>query len=144
MATYTVKKGFSLIEIMVAVAIMGLLAMVATQFVGGQLKKSKVSATEATLQATDGAIEMYHLDTNKYPETLSDLSRKPYDENSAQKWSGPYFKQALKNADYFPTDGWGVEIQYNQNDSGASTPYELYSFGPNGEDAPEEEWIHAK
>lgn len=144
MMTGTVRKGFSLMEIMIAVTIMAVLAVGAVRFFGGQLDKSKRTSTVTTLQVTDGAIEQYHLDTGKYPESLADLSRKPYDDNVARSWGGPYFKQAQKNPDYIPVDGWKSEVQYRLNDPGTSPRYEVYSFGPNGEDAPEDEWIYAQ
>lgn len=144
MMTRTVKSGFSMIEILFAVALMSILAVGAMRFFGGQLEDSRRKTTKSTLQVVDGAIENYHLDTNRYPESLADLSRKPYDENIAKQWSGPYFKQAVKNPDYIPVDGWLHEIQYHLNDSSASRRYELYSFGKNGEAAQEDEWIHAE
>ena len=144
MMTGTVKKGFSLIEILIAIAIMGVIAVGAVQYLGGKLEQSRRDTTATTLQVVDGAIDNYHLDIGKYPETLADLSRKPYNESAAKKWTDPYLKQAVKNPEYMPLDGWGEEIQYDLHESGSARPYELYSFGKNGQDAPEDEWIHAK
>jgi general secretion pathway protein G len=144
MMTGTVKKGFSLIEILIAVTIMGILAVGAISFLGGQVEKAKKTSTVSTLQVVDGAIDTYYLDIGRYPESLADLSRKPYDEVAAKNWTQPYFKQAQKDPDYMPVDGWKREIQYRLNEPGTSPRYEIYSFGPNGEDSPDDEWIYAQ
>jgi len=144
MMTQTVKKGFSFVELIAVITLMAILGMGAMKYLGGQIEDSKIKTTKNTLQTVDSIIDNYHLDIGRYPETLADLSRKPYDESAAKKWTQAYFKQALKNPDYMPVDGWGREIQYHLNEKGAPSHYDLYSFGTNGEDAPEDEWIHAE
>ena len=144
MMTQTVKKGFSFVEMISVIALMAILGMGAMKYFGGELESSRVKTTKTTLQTVDSIIDNYHLAIGRYPETLADLSRKPYDESVAKKWTGPYFPQARKNPDYIPFDGWKTEIQYHLNEKGSTQPYDLYSFGTNGEDAPEDEWIHAE
>ena len=131
------KPGFSLIEIMIAVAIMAILAAVLVPQFTSYIRESRESATNATLAAVKQAITLYHAKINQYPSTLRDLIRKPSDPRAAAKWRSSFLE-----TDDVPRDGWDNEIQYRKTAGGAK-PYELYSYGANGPEAPANEWLKA-
>ena len=139
MTCRSVRSGFSLVEIVVAVTIMGLVMAIIVPNVMGYLQRSRKTATRVALNQVTDAIELYHSDTSVYPATLHDLITRPADEKAAKRWDGPYFKKAQ-----YPTDGWKNELVYILNPKGTQPPYELYSWGPGGEGSPSEEWMHAR
>lgn len=134
----TLKKGYSIIEILIVVAVIGMLIGVVGPSIFSALNKAKYSTTEQTLRTTKNAITSFYMDAHTYPQTLQDLVRRPQD---VPKWFGPYFEG--KDEDYIPTDGWGSELYYRLIDPKSSKPYELYSYGPNGETGDDSERVYA-
>ena len=127
------REGFTLIEIMIAIAILGILgALIGPNFLS-YLAKAKVKATRLSLVGVQKAIDDFYIDTNKYPEKLRDFLKKPTTE--IKGWDGPYLKK-----DEAPTDAWGEPFKYART-SGGKKPYDLSSYGPNGRGSPKEEWI---
>ncbi len=131
------QAGFSLLEIVIAVSIMAIIAALVVPQVFNYLKRSKKSATKVALSTVQNNIETYHSDVGAYPTTLGDLITRPVDQKAASRWEGPYVKNE-------PKDGFGNELVYVLNPKGTQPPYELYSWGPNGEGSPQEEWIRAR
>lgn len=129
------KSGFTLVELMIYMAIVGmLLAVIIPNFLG-YLERSRRSSTESNLRALESAILLYQVDTGTYPQRLSDLIKKPNVEQVAKKWNGPYLKQKE-----IPTDGWSNRFEYKQTPQ-AEHKYSLLSYGPNGKGSPKSEWI---
>lgn len=129
------KSGFSLGELMIYIAIVGmLLAVIVPNFLS-YLEKSRRSTTQSNLKALESAILLYQVDTGQYPQRLSDLIKKPTDERIVKKWAGPYIKQKE-----IPNDGWSNRFEYKQTPQ-AEHKYSLYSYGPNGKGSPKSEWI---
>jgi general secretion pathway protein G len=129
------KEGFTLIEIIVAIAIVGMLlagAFGAFRYV----QNAKKSTTRSKLITLGGAIEMYKSTTNQLPSRLEDLIEKPA---NVKHWTGDYVtdEEALK-------DAWGNEFVYRPNPKNPKNPYELYSYGPEGEMGAEKDQIHLK
>lgn len=128
-------QGFSLIEISVVILIMGILLATVGPATYRWLVKGKENSARASLNAISQAINNYHAEIGSYPKELKDLVEKPSGA-AGKKWSLPYLEKGL------PEDPWNNEFQYKVT-PGAEHPYELYSFGPNGSDAPAEEYIDA-
>jgi general secretion pathway protein G len=128
------RSGFSLIEIVVAILIVGVMAAAVTGFLAWR-KKGEITATKTSLAGIKLAIDHFHEDVSAYPETLKDLISKPYNEELANGWQGPY----LDKTD-IPKDAWKRPFQY-QVTPGAEHEYELSSYGPKGKSAPSAEWI---
>lgn len=129
----TSREGFTLIEILIAIAIVGILgALVAPNFLR-YLDSSRVKATKLSLVGVQKAIDDYNMDTNRYPEKLRDLVKKPSGE--IKGWDGPYLKK-----DEVPEDVWGEPFQYKPT-PGGKKQYDLYSFGPKRRGSPKEEHI---
>ena len=111
--------GFTLIEILLVVVIIGILAAVAVPRLGGRVGQSQVAAARAGVGAVSTAIDLYETDNGKLPESLQNLITKGNEPN----WNGPYLRKAegLK-------DPWGHEYQYSKQGS----EYTVASAGPDG------------
>jgi general secretion pathway protein G len=119
------SHGFTLLELLVVVAIIGLLAGYVAPRYFGQVGKSEVSAAKAQLDALEKSLDQYRLDTGHYPSNelgLNALVTRPPNE---PKWSGPYLRKAV------PTDPWGKPYIYKI--PGEKGDYDLLSFGKDGQ-----------
>ena len=122
------KEAFSLIEIMVAILIVGIIGgVIARQFMG-KTKEAKMSAAKIQMRQLQSAIGLYQIKMNRYPDRLEDLIEKPRDEKLAKKWTTPFLDD-----EEVPEDPWGNDYIYRRTKGGAH-PYELYSEG--AEDSP--------
>ena len=130
------KPGFSLIELMIVLAIGAIL----TAGVIGAFKwiaTAKVSRTEQTLRVIKSSIEIFQAKVGEFPSSLDDLFIRPSNPAMAKRWSaGAYGVDAESDS----KDAWGSRIQYQRKAKG-QPPYELYSWGPNGEGSPDSEWV---
>lgn len=127
-------------EIMIAVAIMGLLAGVGIPMYMSYMKTAATTQTNGNLSLFKNEINRYHADMGRYPRALDDLVDKPdADDQGAKRWQGPYIDAKGGSV---PADAWHNDFMYELTPGGAH-PYELYSYGPEGEDAPEEDRISA-
>ena len=119
-------RGFTLLELLVVMVIIGLLASYVGPRYFDQIGKSEVKAARAQLDAFDKALATYRLDTSHYPRTdqgLKALAERPSDE---PKWSGPYLSKAL------PTDPWGKPYLYkNPGDDGHE--FDVVTLGRDGQ-----------
>jgi general secretion pathway protein G len=140
---YTHKKnmqdGFTLVEILIAVALMLVLGAVVTYSYRGVINKNKRGATITSMKNIRAAIDNYKDDIGEYPSSLRDLVAKPTDEKAAELWHEAYLDSKNNEA---PKDAWKNPFVYNVTE-GAEHPYELYSYGKNGKGAPKSEWIDA-
>ncbi len=119
------EKGFTLIEIIVVVIIIGLLATLVAPRFFGKVEQSKIKTTYAQIELLGAALDMYRLDTGEYPTTsdgLDVLRVKP--SNVENGWDGPYLKKEL------PKDAWGHYFQYTS--PGKHGEYDLISLGADG------------
>ena len=118
------QAGFTLLELLVVMVIIGLLAGYVGPKFFGQIGKSEVKAAKAQIDALQKSLDQYRLDVGRYPSTeqgLAVLVAKPADE---PKWAGPYLAKAL------PKDPWGHDYQYRS--PGEHGEYDLLSFGKDG------------
>ena len=100
------QKGFSLIELLIVMVIIGLLASLVGPKMFSKVGKSKQKSTKAQISMLETALDMYRLDMGKYPATdvgLSALRTKPDDND---KWDGPYLPKQI------PLDPWGNPYHY--------------------------------
>jgi general secretion pathway protein G len=118
-------RGFTLLELLVVMVIIGLLAGYVAPRYFGQIGKSEVKVARAQLDSLEKALDQYRLDTGRYPSTeigLAALVTKPASET---KWSGPYLKKAV------PLDPWGRAYQYKS--PGDHGDFDLISYGKDGQ-----------
>jgi len=132
------RRAFTLLEILVVLAIIGLLVGVAVKGVAGALDRSKLSAAKIFVTATlKTALVTYKIDMGSYPSTadgLQSLVAAPAN-NSNGSWKGPYIEDSA-----IPKDPWGNDYHYaypsthQAASANGSTNYDLWSTGPSGED----------
>ncbi len=121
------SRGFTLIEIMVVVVILGILAAIVAPRVIGRIDQAQVTRVQGDLRGIEQALNMYRLDTYQYPTTeqgLEALVRKPTDPNVAGNWkAGGYIPR-------LPKDPWGNEYLYlNPGNHGE---IDIYTLGRDG------------
>jgi general secretion pathway protein G len=129
------QHGFTLIEIMVVVVIIGILIGLVAPNILGRVDKARVTAAKTDIATLEQALEMYRLDNHAYPSTdqgLEALIAKPSGEPDAKNWNleGYLKKKQL------PNDPWGHVYQY-VSPGQEGRPYDLYSFGADGREGGE-------
>ncbi len=123
-------SGFTLIEVMVVVVILGILAAVIIPNVVGKDEQARRTLVQSSLSNVANALEMYRLDNHKYPTTQEGLEALVTKPESAKIFpAGGYLKS-------LPNDPWDNPIQYVSPGTGGK-PYELYSFGSDGQEGGE-------
>jgi general secretion pathway protein G len=120
------RSGFTLIEILIAMAIIGLIMGVAAPIAMNQFKKAKVNTARRELMSLQNAINEFNVDTNQFPSSLKDLLKAPAEENVARRWQGPYLQKKS-----VPKDPWSNPYKYSLTPD-AEHPYELYTNGAQG------------
>jgi len=118
-------RGFTLLELLVVIVIIGLLAGLVAPRYFNQLSKSNTKIAEAQIAALEQALDQYRLDVGTYPPTelgLAALFEKPA---SIDRWQGPYLKKPV------PPDPWGRPYLYKS--PGDHGEYDLSSLGVDGQ-----------
>jgi general secretion pathway protein G len=137
----SLKEGFTLIEILVAIAIVAFMAGVAVPGFLKLLEGGKISAAKADIQGFKQALSIYQIKMGKYPDKLKDLIKASGDEQEKKRWKqapGPFYGDEGETE--IKPDPWGYPYKYKKT-PGTSRPYELLSDGPNGPGSPKEEQI---
>lgn len=118
------ERGFTLLELLVVIVIIGLLAGYVGPKYFAQIGKSEIKVAKVQIDAFEKALDTYRLDLGRYPTTeqgLAALNEKPVNE---AKWQGPYLKKGV------PPDPWGQPYQYRS--PGEKGEFDLFSFGKDG------------
>jgi general secretion pathway protein G len=115
------NAGFTLVEVLLVVAILGILAGVVVVSTKNRVPKTQIAAARMSIQGIGTAIDTYEVDNGKMPANLAALIQMSTELN----WNGPYIKDGR-----VPKDPWGNEFQYTpKGESG----YEIRSAGPDGQ-----------
>ncbi len=119
------EAGFTLVEMLVVITIIGLIMGLVGPRVLTYLAESKVKTAKIQIESLSAAIDLFYLDNGHYPASndgLDALVRRP---SSDAGWNGPYLKSAAT-----PADPWGHPYLYKS--PGDHAPYEIASYGPGG------------
>ena len=117
--------GFTLLELLVVMVIIGLLAGYVAPRYFSQVGKSEIKVAQAQIVSFEKALDTYRLDIGRYPTTeqgLNALMQRPQNE---AKWNGPYLQKAI------PLDPWGKPYQYKS--PGERGEFDLWSLGKDGQ-----------
>lgn len=117
----TREGGFTLVEIMVVVIIIGILATLVIANVVGHGDKARVKTTSAMLKQVGSQLDIFKLDHNRYPDSLDDLLQAPNYVDAKKYPVEGYLRE-------FPLDGWGNKLIYRRG-SASTRPFELLSYG---------------
>ena len=117
------KAGFTLIEVLLVVVIIGILVGIAIPRLGGRVRQAQIAAAEADVNNIGMALRLYEVDNGTYPPNLQALINKP---GNAPNWRGPYLEKGL------PKDPWGNDYIYQMPGTRNPHSYDLKSYGPDG------------
>jgi len=124
-------KGFTLIELMLVVVIIGVLVSMVAPRLAGRSEEARIAAARADINANISvALDLYELDNGKYPETEEGLAALLAKPDSVVKWKGPYIKKV-------PLDPWGKSYVY-RSPGDHNIDYDLYSYGPDRQEGGED------
>jgi general secretion pathway protein G len=120
-------NGFTLIEILIVVIIIGILASLVVPRLAGRTEEARRQAARSDIEGGIAlALDLYEADAGKYPGSLEDLVRKPSD---ARKWRGPYLKKGK-----VPKDPWSKAYIYRVPGTQNDGSYDLFSAGFDGQE----------
>ena len=123
---FQTQSGFTLIEILVVMAIIAMLAVMVAPNIFNQQAGAQRDAAISQISSLQAALDMYRLDAGEYPDSLEGLVE---NDTGRASWNGPYLRGAL------PADPWGNDYVY---DSGGRD-FTLISYGPDGEQGGEDD-----
>ena len=116
--------GFTLLELLVVLVIIGLLAGYVAPRYFSQVGRSEVKVTQAQINAFEKALDTYRLDVGRYPSTEQGLAVLVNRPQTEPKWNGPYLQKAV------PLDPWGKAYAYKQ--PGERSDFDIVSYGKDG------------
>jgi general secretion pathway protein G len=121
------EAGFTLVEILVVITIIGLIMGLVGPRVLNYLGESKVKAAHIQIQSFASALDLFYLDNGRYPSSGEGLAALVQRPGSSQSWNGPYLKGAV-----VPNDPWGHVYIYRS--PGEHGPYDIISYGADGQE----------
>ncbi|MBE1302119.1 MAG: type II secretion system protein GspG [Alteromonadaceae bacterium] len=120
-------SGFTLVELLIVIVIIGLLGSLVAPQMFGKIGSSKQSTAKAQMQMFETALDTYYLDVGEYPKSLQSLK-----SSNARGWDGPYIKKDV------PLDPWGNPYQLTVPGPNGEN-YEISSFGKDGQQGGDDE-----
>lgn len=121
------EGGFTLIEILVVIAIIALIMSLVGPRVLNYLGESKVKAAKIQIQSFGSALDLFNLDTGRYPSSAEGLPALVQSPGTVPAWNGPYLKGGV-----LPNDPWGKAYVYRS--PGQHGPYDIMSYGSDGQE----------
>ena len=122
------RSGFTLIELLLVLVILSVLIVIVAPRFAGRSKQARVTAARVEVSQLEGQIDIFEIDTGRYPTTQEGLSALVEEPSDVTDWHGPYIKRGL------PKDPWGKEYVYKCPGQHNTEGYDLYSYGPDGQE----------
>lgn len=130
------SRGFTLIEILLVVIIIGILVSLVAPRLAGRSEEARKQAAHADIEGGISlALDLFEVDSGRYPSRLDDLITKPSD---GANWKGPYIKKGL------PKDPWSTPYVYRYPGSNNSSGYDLFSAGPDKQEGTQDDIVNWK
>jgi general secretion pathway protein G len=123
----TGQQGFTLVEMLVVITIIGLIMGLIGPRVLNYLSESKVKAAKIQLQSFAGALDLFYLDAGRFPSTAEGLTALVRQTPGVAAWNGPYLKGGK-----IPNDPWNNGYVYSS--PGEHGPYDIVSYGADGQE----------
>jgi len=123
------ERGFTLIEVLLVIAILVVLASLAVVAYGPIQRRANVNAAKSQIGLLKTPLQMFQMTVGAYPTTaqgLDALRTRPGDLPDPAKWDGPYLDSSM------PSDPWGNAYQYTSPGVHNPDSYDVWSFGPDG------------
>jgi len=130
------RGAFTLMEVMLVLVIMVMLGSLAVGMFSKAQRKAQIDTAQSQIGAFDSALNMYMLAMNDFPSTgsgLEALVSRPTDARNTSRWDGPYLDRVV------PADPWDNPFQYSYPGSRNPDKYDLWSFGPDGQDGTDDD-----
>ena len=122
------QRGFTLLELLVVLAIIGLLVGLVAPAALHQLGSAKEKIAHQSIERLSSVLDMYKLDIGAYPTTEQGLQALISRPQGLSRWDGPYLKGSK-----LPDDPWGRPFQYRIPSQRPGHEFDLYSLGPTGQ-----------
>lgn len=119
------RRGFTLLEVLVVIVIIGLLAGIVAPRIIGHLSESKSTAARAQISAFEKTLDLFRIEVGGYPTTEQGLAALVTRPDGVAKWNGPYLRKEI------PLDPWGRPYQYKF--PGEQREFDLLSLGHDGQ-----------
>ncbi len=127
------RQGFTLIELLLVLAILVVLGSMTVAFFGGTREKALKDAARGQLGIFERAIDRFHFDMQRYPNSLDELIKKPSGED-AEMWPGAYLKGSEIKEDPW-RNAYRIAVPGKKN----SESYDIWSLGPDGQDGTDDD-----
>jgi general secretion pathway protein G len=121
------ESGFTLVEILVVITIIGLIMALVGPRVINYLGEAKVKAAKIQIESFSSALDLYYLDAGRYPSSAEGLAALAQRPGGATTWNGPYLKGGV-----VPNDPWGHSYVYRA--PGEHGAYDIVSYGSDGQE----------
>jgi general secretion pathway protein G len=121
------QDGFTLVEMLVVITIIGLIMSLVGPRVLNYLSESKIKAAKIQIQSFSSALDLFYLDAGRYPSTSEGLTALVKPATGLAGWNGPYLKGGT-----VPNDPWGKAYAYRS--PGERSAYEILSYGADGQE----------
>ncbi|MEX1196417.1 MAG: type II secretion system major pseudopilin GspG [Pseudohongiellaceae bacterium] len=119
------QRGFTIIELLIVMAILGMLAVMVAPNLFNQADSARRDAARSQISSLSSALDAHRLDTGRYPEALDGLLENTSGRSS---WNGPYIRSDV------PADPWGNPYEYSSD----GRDFELMSYGADGREGGED------
>jgi general secretion pathway protein G len=119
------ERGFTLVEILVVITIIGMIMALVGPRVLNYLAESKVKAAKIQIESLSSALDLYYLDIGRYPSTSEGLAALAQQPGGVQSWNGPYLRTGS-----VPNDPWGHSYVYRS--PGEHGSFDIVSHGAKG------------